>query len=236
MPRTARIAPKELIYHVLTRGNNRQDIFLDDHDFQKYLDIILKYKEKYIFKLYHYVLMTNHVHLVIEPTEKGGELSQIMKGINLSYAQHYKVKYKHIGHFWQDRYKSIIISKDRYLLSCGSYVELNPVRAGLVKDPKAYPWSSYNALAYGKKNILLDKNPLPDEGIIGDEQERKEYRRFVKEMLEKKSALKGSMDKRLVYGNVDFSRKLSKDFRVTDVIRGVGRPRKRGETNSGKNN
>ena len=96
--------------------------------------------------------MTNHVHLVIETTEEGGELSQIMKGINLSYAQYFKVKYKHIGHFWQDRYKSIIISKDEYLLACGSYVELNPVRAGMVKDPREYRWSSYPSNAYGKKD------------------------------------------------------------------------------------
>src|SRR3990167_5198396 len=117
MPRSARIAPGDYVYHILTRGNNRQDIFQEDRDFEKYMELLLRYKEKYKFKLYHYVLMTNHVHLVLEPTERGGGLAEIMKGINLSYAQHYKRKYKHIGHFWQDRYKSIIISKDDYLLA-----------------------------------------------------------------------------------------------------------------------
>jgi len=102
------------------------------------LELILRYKEKYHFKLYHYVLMTNHVHLVIEPAEAGGSLSEIMKGINLTYAQHYKRRYSHTGHFGQDRYKSIIISKDEYLLACGSYVELNPVRANMVDDPMKY--------------------------------------------------------------------------------------------------
>lgn len=143
MPRTARVAPCAYIYHVLTRGNNRQEVFEDEIDFRKYLELLLRYKEKYHFKLYHYVLMTNHVHLVIEPTEDGGNLSEIMKGINLAYAQHYKRRYSHTGHFWQDRYKSIIISKDGYLLACGSYVELNPVRAKIVDDPMKYPWSSY---------------------------------------------------------------------------------------------
>ena len=147
MPRTARIAPQEYVYHVLTRGNNKQDIFVDEEDFKKYIDILWKYKAKYLYKLYYYVLMTNHVHLVIETAEDGGNLSQIMKGINLSYAQHYKKKYKYTGHFWQDRFKSIIISKDKYLLACGSYVELNPVRAGMVKDPKDYSWSSYRQTA-----------------------------------------------------------------------------------------
>ena len=156
MPRTARIAPSEYVYHVLTRGNNRQDVFKDESDFNKYLEILLRYKEKYHFKLYHYVLMTNHVHLVMEPTEKGGRLSEIMKGINLSYAQHYKRKYNHTGHFWQDRYKSIIISKDEYLLACGSYIELNPVRAKIVDDPMDYRWCSYRVYAYGKKDIIVD--------------------------------------------------------------------------------
>ncbi|MGQ9778101.1 MAG: transposase, partial [Thermodesulfobacteriota bacterium] len=102
----ARIAPKERIYHILTRGNNRQDIFKDVKDYKKYVEILQRYKEKYKFKLYHYVLMRNHIHLVIETAEKGGSLAEVMKGINLSYAQYYKRRYKHIGYFWQDRYKS----------------------------------------------------------------------------------------------------------------------------------
>jgi len=160
MPRTARIAPKEYVYHILTRGNNREDIFKEERDYKKYIEILGRYKEKYKFKLYHYVLMRNHVHLVLETTEKGGNLAEIMKGINLSYAQYYKVRYKHIGHFWQDRYKSIIISKDDYLLACGSYVELNPVRARVVEGPKDYKWSSYNVYAYGKRGTLIDEQPI----------------------------------------------------------------------------
>jgi putative transposase len=120
MPRTARIAPREHVFHILTRGNNRQDIFRDEFDYQKYFEIVGKYKERYEFKLYHYVLMRNHVHLVLEPQEEGGDLAEIMKGINLSYAQHYKRRYSHIGHFWQDRFKSILIARDQYLLACGS--------------------------------------------------------------------------------------------------------------------
>ena len=137
MPRTARIAPNEYVYHILTRGNNRKDVF-KDKDYKKYIEILQRYKEKYRFRLYHYVLMRNHVHLVLETIKKGGRLSEIMKGINLSYVQHYKNRYRHIGHFWQDRYKSIMISKDDYLLACGSYVELNPVRAKIVEDTKDY--------------------------------------------------------------------------------------------------
>lgn len=232
MPRTARIAPKEHIYHILTRGNNRQDIFKDEKDYQKYIEILLRYKERYKFRLYHYVLMKNHVHLVLETTEKGGGLSEIMKGINLSYAQHFKNRYKHIGHFWQDRYKSIIISKDDYLLACGSYVELNPLRAKIVEEPKDYRWSSYNVYAYGKEDKITDEHPIY-KGLSKDETERKKkYRELVKGMIKEKDAMKGEMDRKVVYGSEDFIRETEKKYKVEAVIKPKGRPRK--SKNEGK--
>jgi len=111
MPRAARLALSQHVYHVLTRGNNRQTVFKGEKDYERYGSILQNYKEKYGFKLYHYVLMKNHVHLVIETTERGGGLAEIMKGVNLSYLLYYRKRYGHIGHFWQDRYKSIMISK-----------------------------------------------------------------------------------------------------------------------------
>lgn len=226
MPRIARIAPKEYVYHVLTRGNNRQDVFKEKGDYEKYLEILQKYKEKFKFKLYHYVLMTNHIHLVIEPTEKGGGLAEIMKGINLSYAQSYKGKYKHIGHFWQDRFKSIIVSKDNYLIACGSYVELNPVRAGMVEDPKEYKWSSYNAYAYGRKDPLVDEHPIYRNLSEEEKERRQKYRDFVKQMLKEKQAMKGEMDKRTIYGNAEFTEKIKEGYKVEEVIKPRGRPKK----------
>ena len=224
MPRTARIAPQEYVYHVLTRGNNKQNIFKEEDDYLKFIDILKKYKEKYQFKLYHYVLMTNHIHLVIETTEQGGELSQIMKGINLSYAQHFKNKYKYTGHFWQDRFKSILISKDEYLLACGSYVELNPVRARMVKDPKEYRWSSYRANAYGKRDDLLDDHVIYDK-LFHDQEVRREYRQFVQQMMEKKEAMRGEMERRKIYGSGEFIQEVNKRFKIEAIIRGRGRPR-----------
>jgi putative transposase len=225
MPRTARIAPKEFVYHVLSKGNNKQIIFQDEDDCQKYIDVLRKYKEKYKFKLYHYVLMTNHVHLVLEPTDIGGALSQIMKGINLSYVQHYRTKYKYTGHFWQDRFKSIIISKDEYLLACGSYVELNPVRAGMVEEPKEYKWSSYAANAYGKNDDLVDAH-IVFNNLSSDENVRKEYRKFIQDMLQKNKAMRGEMEHRAIYGGGDFIRQVHKEFKIDAVIKKSGRPRK----------
>jgi putative transposase len=170
--------------------------------------------------------MRNHIHLVLETTDKGGRLSEIMKGINLSYAQYFKSKYRHIGHFWQDRYKSILISKDDYLLACGSYVELNPVRAGVVEDPRDYRWSSYNVYAYGKKDTIVDEHPIYKE-LSRDEIERREkYREFVKGMIKERSAMKGEMSRRVIYGSEDFVTKVTKAYRVGAVIRPRGRPRR----------
>jgi len=226
MPRQARIAPKEYVYHILTRGNNRQDIFKDEKDYEKYLQILKRYKEKYKFRLYHYVLMRNHIHLVLETIEKGGGLSETMKGINLSYAQHYKNRYRHTGHFWQDRFKSIIISKDDYLLACGSYVELNPVRAKAVDDPKDYKWSSYNAYAYGKKDLIIDEHPIYKRLSNKETERREKYRDFVKGMIKGRKAMKGEMNRRVVYGNEDFIKEAEKRYKIKGLIKGVGRPKK----------
>jgi putative transposase len=226
MPRVARTAPKECVYHVLTRGNDRKDVFKKDTDYERYIDLLLKYKQKYNYRLYHYVLMTNHVHLVIETMPKGGQLSQIMKGINLSYAQHFKKQYKHYGHFWQDRYKSIIVSTDDYLLACGSYVELNPVRAGIVEDPKDYRWSSYRVYAYGEGDSIVDEH-LIYENLSEDRGEtRKKYREFVKGMMRNKGCQKNEMERRLVYGSEEFTERMKKRHNVNSVIPNCGRPRK----------
>jgi len=226
MPRTARIAPRGYVYHILTRGNNQQDVFKHEIDYKKYAEILQRYKERYKFRVYHYVLMRNHIHLVIEPTEKGGTLAEIMKGINLSYAQYYKARYKHIGHFWQDRYKSIIISKDNYLLACGSYVELNPVRAKVVEDPKDYKWSSYNAYAYGKKDAIIDEHPIFDSLAGSDAERRRKYREFIKGMVKEKNMMKGEMNRRVIYGSEDFEDKVTKEYNVDAIVRLKGRPKK----------
>jgi len=122
--------------------------------------------------------MTNHVHLVVyAPTALG--LQKAMHGLNLSYTLAYKRRYPHIGHFWQDRFKSLLIAQDNYLLQCGAYVELNPVRARMVASPEAYPWSSYRVYAQGARDPLITLNPLYDQLGTTPEQRQAHYRQFV---------------------------------------------------------
>jgi len=147
---------ENVCYHIITRGNQKQTIFADEEDFRIYLKFLSKYKEKYRMKLYGWCLMNNHVHMVVE----SDMLSKAMHGINLSYAQYFKYKYKRIGHFWQDRYKSFVIQKNEYLINCISYVEYNPARARIVLKPEDYMWSSYRARILGDNNRLLDEISL----------------------------------------------------------------------------
>jgi len=153
MPRQARLILDNVCYHIITRGNQKNIIFRDENDYKTYLKLVSRYKEKYKFKIYGWCLMNNHVHMVMQSEY----LSKAMHGLNLSYAQYFRYRYKSVGHFWQDRYKSYIIQKDEYLINCISYVEYNPVRAKISLRPEDYCWSSYRARILGKKNMLLDE-------------------------------------------------------------------------------
>ena len=142
MPRQARIGLPAQIYHVTNRGNNRDWVFREGEDFRRYIDILARYKSKGEFLLYHWVLMNNHVHLLMS-IPASGSLARTMHGINLAYTVWFNRKYKRVGHLWQGRFKSFPVEEDRYLLECGRYIERNPVRAGLVENPGDYPWSSF---------------------------------------------------------------------------------------------
>lgn len=152
-----RIVLDKAVYHITVRGNQKQKTFLEEADFLNYLKILKHYKKKYSFKLYAYCLMPNHVHLVLE-IKNGKDLSKIMQGINLTYTIYFNKKYQKVGHLWQGRYKSRIIQKDKYLLDCIEYVELNPVRSKLVENPFDYPWSSWRE-RFGKENKNLIDMP-----------------------------------------------------------------------------
>ncbi len=158
MPRSARVVPESGIFHIITRGNNKMRVFNADSDYKRYLFVLGQLKIKHKIIIYHYCLMPNHVHIILETCRKSN-LSVFMKSLNLSYFQYFKRKYGYSGHFWQDRYKSFLIQKDRYLLACGIYIEYNPVRAGIVNDPSKYIYSSHNSYL-NKTSGLITPNPL----------------------------------------------------------------------------
>src|SRR4030043_876977 len=152
MARKPRIQFQGAFYHIIVRGNQRQDIFLEETDRSQYLERLHRYSNKCGFILYAYVLMSNHVHFLIETPND--PISRIMQMINFTYTQFFNRKYGKVGHLFQGRYKSYLCDKDSYLLNLVRYIHTSPVRAGLVKDAGAYEWSSYGDYLQRTKGIV----------------------------------------------------------------------------------
>ena len=151
MPRTAREKSESGIYHIMLRGINQQNIFEDEEDNKKFIDILERYKTEIDYKIYAYCLMGNHVHLLVKEGKE--ELSNTMKRIGTAYVYWYNWQYGRKGHLFQDRYKSEAVENDRYFLTVLRYIHQNPIKAGLVKDIETYEWSSYKEYI-GEKGIV----------------------------------------------------------------------------------
>ena len=149
MPTGPRLVLEKVCYHIVARGNQKQRIFLDLSDYEEFVTRLKMYKRKHDFLLYGFCLMPNHIHIVGEPKEIPN-LAKFMQGLLRSYTSYFNKKYNKVGHLWQGRFKSKVIVKDNYLIDCIHYVELNPVRAGIVKMPGEYNWSSYKERIFGQ--------------------------------------------------------------------------------------
>lgn len=178
MPRKIRELMSRGIYHVFNRGNDRRNLFQDDEDFHYFLNQMLVVKTELDIQLYHYCIMTNHFHLLLQIKE-AETLSKFMHRIQLSYARYFKRKYSFIGHVFQERFRSPRIPEESYYLQCGRYIERNAVKAGLVKDSSQYEWSSASYYASGKLNLLITPNLYYQEMGLTPEQRQLNYRRFL---------------------------------------------------------
>lgn len=134
--------------HVIIRGNNREPIFYATEDYQYYLSKLNDACKKHECELHAYVLMTNHVHLILTPSTEGG-VSKTIQMLGRYYVQYFNYNYQRTGTLWEGRYKASLIDSTHYLLTCYRYIELNPSRAGMVNHPSEYPWSSYRYNALG---------------------------------------------------------------------------------------
>lgn len=153
MPRTPRVNEPGFIHHVTTRGNNKQVIFRDSYDFRKFGKFLSEAIQQYPMVVYNYALMSNHIHLLLE-TKQEKSLSRGMEHAMKEYAKYFNKKYDHVGHVFQGRFKSFVIEKERYFFLCSRYIDLNPVKAGIVQEPQQYLWSGYPSLAFGKAGII----------------------------------------------------------------------------------
>lgn len=149
---------RSLIYHVYSRGNLRLEIFHSQQDYCHYLKLISEYSHSFGVKIYHWVLMLNHYHLLLE-LEAPESLSVMMAGLSRAYTHYYHATYHTAGYLWQGRFKSRPVEKELYLIACGRYIERNPVRAGIVLDAYEYPYSSAQFYCTGKPDGITTEDP-----------------------------------------------------------------------------
>lgn len=159
MARLPRLTVPGYPHHVIQRGNNRQMIFRDADDYKRLLDLFEQYAEREKVAIHSYVLMTNHFHLLATPESLTG-LPRMMQAVGRRYAQYFNGRYQRTGTLWEGRYKATLVQAERYLLACMAYIDLNPVRAGMVAKAADYPWSSHKHYAGLSNDKLIKPHPL----------------------------------------------------------------------------
>ncbi|WP_090553955.1 REP-associated tyrosine transposase [Natronincola ferrireducens] len=152
MARRAREKSQTGIYHIMLRGIDKRNIFINDSDYEKFIEYIKKAKEKIEFTIYAYCLMTNHVHLLLKTESE--EIGDVIRRITVGYAQYHNIKNGRTGHLFENRFKSEPVDTDDYFLIVLRYIHQNPIKAGMVERIEDYKWSSYNE--YMKKNTLIN--------------------------------------------------------------------------------
>lgn len=178
MPRKPRLYLPDIPCHVIQRGNNRQPCFIDDNDRGLYINCLHDALEKYQVSLHAFVLMTNHTHLLMTPSDEHG-ISLVMQQLGRTYVRNFNNIHQRTGTLWEGRHKASLIDRDQYLLTCMRYIELNPVRAQMTQSPQDHRWSSYhsNALGYSIKCITPHALYL----ALGESKQKRlvNYRDFV---------------------------------------------------------
>lgn len=173
MARLPRLSLPGIPQHVIQRGNNRSACFFAEDDYRYYLDCLKDAVERYGVAVHAYVFMTNHVHLLLTPTDETG-ITRTIQTLGRRYVRYINQTYRRTGTLWEGRYQASLIDSDRYLLTCYRYIELNPVRAAMVETSEAYPWSSHRTNALGQPDPLLTPHP--------------EYRRLGRTQAERQQA------------------------------------------------
>jgi putative transposase len=158
MSRFPRVVLPGVPLHIIQRGNNRNPCFFCDADFQVYRSMLAEYSGRFTCAVHAYILMSNHVHLLATPLT-ATSASSFMKHVGQAYVQYINRRHQRFGTLWQGRFRSCLVAEENYFLVCQRYIELNPVRAGIVEHPADYEWSSYQANAYGKDDPVVSPHP-----------------------------------------------------------------------------
>jgi putative transposase len=222
MPRKARIVLPNLAHHVTQRGNYQQNIFEKDDDFRIYLYLIKEYALKYRIKIHAFCLMSNHVHFILTPKNEKG-LAELFKIAHMRFSQYKNLEKRKVGHLWQGRFYSCVLSQ-AHLFRAVRYVEMNPVRANMVRKPWDYNWSS------ARQHLKLEKSPIIEtdfhECLINAGLGYKNWREYLLEGdVEMLNEIRNKTQKGLVIGETDFIIKLERKLGIILRELKAGRPK-----------
>lgn len=183
MARLPRLIAPGLPIHLMQRGHNRDQTFLDERDFAVYRECLLEAATRYACAIHAYALMSNHIHLLMTPRDPECA-ARLMRSMGSRFVQYWQRRHRRSGALWGGRFKSAIVGEHTYFLSCARYIDLNPVKAKMVRHPADYSWSSYRALALGEQDELV--SPHPTLTALGPDATTRQttYRDFCAEHLD----------------------------------------------------
>lgn len=234
MPRRARLALPNVPLHLIQRGNNRQTCFFANEDYRFYLEWLGEHAGKTGCRIHAYVLMTNHVHLLLS-AERAEAVSTLMKALGQRYVQYVNRTYRRSGTLWEGRFRSCLAQDETYLLACQRYIELNPVRAEMVAHPAEYRWSSYRANSQGDVDALVHPHSL--YAALGADAASREaaYRELFRFELEPGlvDEIRRATNGNYALGNERFSAEIAAALGRRVTPGRSGRPRKTIEPTSG---
>ncbi len=234
MPRRPRIKPPGYPQHLVQRGVNREPCFFAVEDYHCYLQWLKKSAADFHCAIHAYVLMTNHVHLLITPEKPEGP-SRLMQSVGRRYVQYINRTYKRSGTLWEGRFKSSVVQAEQYFLLCSRYIELNPVRAGIVADPGQYRWSSYRHNGLGQ----IDERLTPHDAFLAlgasDHERQLAYRAMFRTELDEAaiSDIRLALAQSQPLGSNRFSEKLCDAVGVRRSQARRGRPVKSADCSQG---
>lgn len=199
---------QSLLYHIFNRSHNRVAIFKNDEDYQFFINILAEYSKRFQLHIYHWIIMPNHYHLVIEINEPA-KISSLMAGIGRCYVCYHHRKYRTVGHLWQGRFKSQPIEKELYLSVCGRYIERNSVKACFVKSAWGYSYSSAAYYVLGKQDSVTVESPLFEDFGTTVETRRKKYQEFLIDFDSEEEILFDNIE--FPRGSAEFKKRLVKE-------------------------
>jgi putative transposase len=213
MPRLPRSFVPGVPLHVIQRGNNRHPCFFAERDYIIYLEKLAAYSRAGHVAIHSFVLMTNHVHLLLTPTDASGP-SRVLQDLGRYYVRYINSEYSRTGTLWEGRFKASMVDSERYFLTVSRYVELNPVRAHMVRHPAEYPWSSYRGNALGKSIGLLTPHPVYLALGVSDEKRREAYQElFAKDLPDLTvDEIRAATNKAWVLGDTRFKQLIEKQL------------------------